>query len=138
MGYTIHIDGSSRFNPGPAGIGIAIIDPDGNVTREISRFIGIRTNNQAEYEALLCALHECRRLAAPVVIKTDSELLYYQIIGRYRVRDPKLKQLHGEAIRLLQQLPQVGIELVRRDCNKLPDRLARAASEAVDVVKKHN
>lgn len=105
--------------------------PDGAVLKEISRSIGRRTNNQAEYEALLYALRESRSLpAGPVVIRTDSELMYYQMNGRYRVRDAGLKPLHAAAQALLGALPDVSLELVRREENRAPDKLAKAASDA--------
>jgi ribonuclease HI len=130
-GYLVQIDGSSLGNPGPAGLGVRIVGPDGSVVREISRFIGIRTNNQAEYESLLCALAESRGLTSRrVVIRTDSELLYYQMAGRYKVRNAELKVLHGRASELAQALPNVSIELVRREENKETDKLARAAAQA--------
>lgn len=127
--FYINIDGSSRRNPGPAGIGVAVCDTHGRVIKEISHSIGIRTNNQAEYEALLCALRECAGLTGSAVIRTDSELLYYQMTGRYRVKEPGLKPLNTEAKRLLAGLSAVRLELVRREQNKAPDKLARAASE---------
>jgi len=99
----------------------------------MSRFIGARTNNQAEYEGLICALDEIRRLNAErVVIRTDSELLYYQMAGRYKVRNPGLKALHSRANEMMLGLPGVSIELVRREQNKETDKLARAAASAAD------
>ena len=137
-GFLIQIDGSSLGNPGPAGIGVRIIRPDGNVLREISRFIGIRTNNQAEYEGLLCALSESSKLGAgPVVIRTDSELLYYQMAGRYKVKNPALKLLHSKARQMALVLPNVSIELVRREQNKETDKLAKAAAQAADNRPRH-
>ncbi len=128
-GYLIEIDGSSRNNPGSAGIGVRILGPDGTVTKEISRSIGIRTNNQAEYEAFICALHEARQLPhGPVVIRTDSELLYRQITGRYRVRHPGIKPLYETARQLMDSRPDIKLELVPREANRATDRLARAAS----------
>lgn len=127
----MQIDGSSLGNPGPAGIGVRILGPDGVVLKEISRFIGTRTNNQAEYESLLCALHESRELGSRrVVIRTDSELLYYQMAGRYKVKNPGLKVLHGRARELTTKLPNVMIELVRREQNRETDKLAKAAAQA--------
>jgi ribonuclease HI len=129
--YLIQVDGSSKCNPGPAGIGVRILNPDGSVLREISHSIGVRTNNQAEYEALLCALRECRLLKnAPVTIRTDSELLFYQMNGRYRVRHPGIKPLHAQAEELIARLPHVKIELVRREQNHETDKLAKAAADA--------
>ncbi|MBN2464482.1 ribonuclease HI family protein [candidate division WOR-3 bacterium] len=130
-GLLVQIDGSSLGNPGPAGIGVRIVGPDGSVVKELSRFIGIRTNNQAEYEGLLCALAEIRGLTTGLVaIRTDSELLYYQMAGRYKVKNPGLKVLHAKARELAAALPNVSIELVRREENKETDKLAKAAAQA--------
>lgn len=129
--FIVEIDGSARFNPGPAGIGVRILKPDQSLLKEISRFIGIKTNNQAEYEALLVALQELRSVCPnhPVVIKTDSELVYRQLTGEYRVRDKNLKPLHSQALRLLKMLPKVRVVLVQREHNKATDKLAKAASQ---------
>jgi ribonuclease HI len=136
--FLLQIDGSSLGNPGPAGIGVRIVGPDGSVVKEVSRFIGTRTNNQAEYEGLLCALTESRRLApGRVVIRTDSELLYHQMAGRYRVKNPELKVLHSRAHQLAMDLPNVSIELVRREQNKETDKLAKAAARAADSRPRH-
>jgi ribonuclease HI len=129
-GFLVQIDGSSKHNPGPAGIGVRILNPDGTLRTEISRAIGIRTNNQAEYEALLCALRACPKLGrAPVTIRTDSELLFYQLNGRYRVRNAGIKPLHAEAAALMAGLPNVRLELVRREQNKETDKLAKAGAD---------
>jgi len=129
----VQIDGSSLGNPGPAGIGVRIVGPDGCVVKEISRYIGTRTNNQAEYEGLLCALSESSGLGpGRVVIRTDSELLYYQMAGRYKVKNPELKVLHAKACELKLEMPNVAIELVRREQNKETDKLAKAAARAAD------
>jgi ribonuclease HI len=87
-------DGGARGNPGPAAIGVVICDEHGKVLQEASRTIGDRTNNQAEYEALLLALelayqHKAKRLKC----HADSELLVYQIQGRYRIKNVELKAL---------------------------------------------
>jgi len=117
------------MNPGPAGIGVRVIAPDGTAVREISHSIGIRTNNQAEYEALICALREAAALDKdPITIRTDSELLFCQMTGRYRVRNPNIKPLYEEARRLMAGLTRTRIELVPREQNRDTDRLARAAS----------
>jgi len=137
-GFLVQIDGSSIRNPGPAGIGVRIVGPDGTVLKEISRSIGIRTNNQAEYEGLLCALHESRELGDhPVVIRTDSELLYYQMAGKYKVKNPELKVLHAKARELALEQPNVTVELVRREQNKETDKLAKAAAHAADSRPRH-
>jgi len=138
VGFLVQIDGSSLGNPGPAGIGVRIIAPDGTVVKEISRYIGIRTNNQAEYEGLLCALRESRGLGSGrVVIRTDSELLYYQMAGKYKVKNPELKVLHAKARELALEQPNVTVELVRREQNKETDKLAKAAAHAADSRPRH-
>ncbi len=136
--YIVEVDGSSRHNPGLAGIGIRILAPDKTVLKEISRFIGIKTNNQAEYEAMLLALKEIKSLPRhPVVIQTDSELVYYQLKGDYRVRNPELKKLHTWVSNLLQRMPQVQIKLVPREENKYTDKLAKTASEKGIAIAKN-
>ncbi len=128
-GILIQADGSARNNPGPAGIGVAVIGPDGTVIREISRAIGNRTNNQAEYEAVICAFTEARRLVGQaIVLQTDSELVYRQILGQYRVRNARLKPLHARAAQLLRDTPGVTFRLGPRTENRQADRLAQAAS----------
>jgi ribonuclease HI len=129
-GFTIQIDGSSLGNPGPSGIGVRITRGRA-VLREISHSLGVRTSNQAEYEALIRGLQEARRLQpGPVTIRTDSELLYYQMTGRYRVRNPEIRLLYAEAIGLLSNQPGTRLELVRREQNHATDKLAKAGAEA--------
>ncbi|MEO0021322.1 MAG: ribonuclease HI family protein [candidate division WOR-3 bacterium] len=130
--YTVQVDGSSRNNPGPAGIGVAVIAPNGQLIKEISRFIGIKTNNQAEYEALITALTEIKNMnIQSVTIQTDSELLYYQLTGKYSVKSDKLKPLYQRAKQLLDSLSNVKFILVPRKCNRLTDKLAKKASSLV-------
>jgi len=126
--FLIQADGSSRNNPGPAGIGVCVLDAAGKVLAEIAKSIGERTNNQAEYAALLEALEHAAPLDGPVVVQTDSELLYHQLSGRYKVRDPDLKPLVAEAKSRLARLPHVRLKLVRREENKRADKLAQSAS----------
>ena len=115
-----------------------IVGPEGTVVKEISRYIGTRTNNQAEYEGLLCALSESHGLGSGrVVIRTDSELLYYQMAGKYKVKNPELKLLHSKARELVLRLPNVTIGLVRREQNKETDKLAKAAARAADNRPRH-
>lgn len=137
-GYLIQIDGSSLGNPGPGGIGVRVIAPDGSVTREVSHSIGICTNNEAEYTALLFGLKEARRLAPqPVTIATDSELLFYQLTGRYRVRNPRLAVLYGEARRLLADQSHIAFRLVRRESNNETDKLAKLGASAAQRCTGH-
>jgi len=129
--FLIEVDGSARNNPGPAGIGVRVVRPDGTVLREISRCVGVRTNNQAEYLALIRGLEEARRLGdARVVVRTDSELVARQLGGHYRVKNADLKPLHARAVALLGTLPRVRVAHVPREQNAAADRLAQDASGA--------
>jgi ribonuclease HI len=138
-GYLIQIDGSSLGNPGPAGIGVRIVAPDGNVIRELSHSIGVCTNNQAEYRAMLIALSEARKLApVPTTIATDSELLFYQMTGRYRVRHPRIAELNAEAQHLLAGQSHIRFRLVRRESNHETDRLAKRGANVASRHASHD
>jgi ribonuclease HI len=122
--YSIFIDGASRNNPGPAGIGI-VIKKDKKTIAEHGYSIGILTNNQAEYYALLVALHHLEEITknGKIIIITDSQLLARQIDGIYRVRDAKLQVLHRKCIYLLKKYSWT-IKHVLREYNKSADALA--------------
>jgi ribonuclease HI len=123
--WLVMVDGASRGNPGPAGCGAAISDENGVVVQELSRYLGRTTNNVAEYEALLMGLEALLRLGRKkIVVQSDSELLVRQLNRQYRVKDEKLKALFERAIALLRQFNSYRILHVRREMNKLADRLA--------------
>ncbi|MFQ5951061.1 MAG: ribonuclease HI family protein [Candidatus Geothermarchaeales archaeon] len=90
----VYCDGASRGNPGPSGIGVLIIDSEGRVIERLGEFVGRRTNNQAEYEALIRALERSSRLTdREVRCFMDSELVVRQLRRVYRVRAPGLRKL---------------------------------------------
>ena len=123
----VFIDGASRGNPGPAGIGVAFMD-GGTPGRRLSRYIGETTNNVAEYLALIYALQQALRDGVRVLtVYTDSELLARQMSGRYRVRDPQLKLFHELALELARGFARCSIQHVPRSRNTQADRLAGAA-----------
>ena len=123
--WLLMIDGAARGNPGPAGCGAAICDENGVVVRELSRYLGHATNNVAEYEALLMGLEVLIELKRKkIVVQSDSQLLVRQLNGQYRVKDEKLKVLHHRATGLLRQFAAYRIVHVRREFNKIADRLA--------------
>jgi secondary thiamine-phosphate synthase enzyme len=125
---TIAVDGASKGNPGPAGIGIVISDESGNVLREISDFIGRATNNVAEYTALLRGLGEASEMGFEhAVVQTDSELLARQIGGRYRVRNKDILPLFDSALDLLGKFKTASVIHVVREKNKQADKLANQA-----------
>jgi ribonuclease HI len=124
----IFIDGASRGNPGMAGAGIWVANGDGKKISEVSRFLGHKTNNQAEYWALLLGLREAKRLGGLILqIFTDSELVERQIKGVYRVRDLNLKALHKAVLQNLKTFASFEIEAIPREENKEADRLANQA-----------
>jgi ribonuclease HI len=124
----IHADGVSRGNPGLAAIGATIKEGSGRLLAAISRGIGLATNNQAEYRALIAVLEEAHRLGATEAsIYLDSELVVRQLNGRYRVKNAALKVLHNEARRLLGRLASFNITHVPRRQNAEADRLANIA-----------
>jgi ribonuclease HI len=125
-----HCDGGARGNPGPAGFGVLIQDADGAVLAELSEFLGIQTNNFAEYSGLLAALdfalmHGHRRLH----VVSDSELMVKQIQGKYQVKSPILRPLFDLARKKIAQLDAFEITHALRHKNKDADRLANQAMD---------
>jgi ribonuclease HI len=125
-----YIDGGARGNPGPAGYGVRIEQPDGTLVEEFCGAIGVATNNVAEYRGLLAALewartHGCRR----VQVRSDSLLLVQQMRGNFKVKHPGLQPLHAKARILAHDLGRVDFEHVRRESNAHADRLANAAMD---------
>src|SRR5580698_9337297 len=125
-----HCDGGSRGNPGPAGYGAQITGPDGQVIAELSEFLGIRTNNYAEYAGLLASLqfaldHRHPRLR----VISDSELMVKQIQGKYKVNSPDLKPLWQEAKSRIARLEAFEITHALRHKNKAADALANQAMD---------
>ncbi len=132
---TAYIDGGSRGNPGPAGYGVQIVNDDGTVEAELHEFVGVATNNIAEYRGLVAALTwaKARELRA-LHIRSDSELLVKQLRGEYRVKNPGLQPLYQQARALIGDIGRVSFEHVRRELNTEADRLANVAmDEGMDV-----
>lgn len=137
-GCRIHIDGAARGNPGPAGVGVLIIGPDGRAVEQIHRSIGEATNNVAEYRALLLALDRARALGCnEIEIYSDSELLVRQLQGRYQVKHPVLRALHAKARGLIADFRRFTIAHVPREENAEADALAnRGVEEALRPVRR--
>ncbi len=133
-------DGAARGNPGPASAGAVLIDgsrpdaldPDAPAFASISDYLGIQTNNVAEYTGLVRALALARELGAREVdLLLDSMLIVEQLHGRWRVKDAKLQPLHAEARRHLGALERWSARHVPRAQNRAADALA---NEAIDRV----
>ena len=128
------VDGGARGNPGPAGYGARIEDADGNLVREESGFLGVTTNNVAEYNGLLAALRAALELGARTLeVFADSQLVVRQMTGEYRVKNEKLKPLFLEARRLSGGIPRFRIAHVPREENREADRLANEAMDRGDA-----
>jgi ribonuclease HI len=122
--YEMFTDGGCSGNPGPASVGV-IIYCDGKVVCEIAEAIGNTTNNVAEYSALIRGLKELKTLSAEHIrVRTDSELMYYQIKGTYKVKHPNMVPLHKEVLELLKCFKKVEFKAVPREENTEADRLA--------------
>ncbi|MBI2941436.1 MAG: ribonuclease HI family protein [Chloroflexi bacterium] len=124
----VQTDGASRGNPGPAGAGAVLRSPGGAVVREVSHYLGIATNNQAEYVALILALKAALDAGADAVdLRLDSELLVRQLQGTYRVRSPQLAPLYERVRELLGRFREMRIRHVPREQNAAADQLANKA-----------
>ncbi len=124
----LHFDGGARGNPGPAALGVTLQQPDGRTVYEAGEFLGVKTNNVAEYEALTRGLEiACQLQVRELVIRADSELVVRQIQGRYRVRHANLRPLYQRVQGLLARIPRWSIEHVYREANHRADELANLA-----------
>jgi probable phosphoglycerate mutase len=125
-----YVDGGARGNPGPAGYGVRVEEPDGTLIEEFGESIGIATNNVAEYRGLIAALEWARSHRARVVhVRSDSLLLVQQMLGRYKVKNEGLQPLHAKARLIASDIGKVSFEHVRREANRHADRLANAAMD---------
>jgi len=133
----VYSDGASRGNPGISTIAFMIITEDGRLLKRYSKYVGIRTNNQAEYEALISALESASELTdQEVTCCMDSELVVKHLNGEYQVRNPRLKTLWLKVQELKQNFHRIPFKSVlRTDIHiKQADRLA---NQALDRIKKN-
>jgi ribonuclease HI len=125
------VDGGSRGNPGPAAAAAVATDADGNELAECNRYLGVATNNVAEYEGVLLALELARDLGATEVeVVNDSELIARQIGGQYRVKQEHLKPLHRQVMDALRGFEHWEVRPVRREHNVRADELVNEALDA--------
>lgn len=123
----LYIDGAAKGNPGPAGIGVVVCRGQ-EVVNNIKNYIGRTTNNVAEYTALIYALEEALlRKAEKLQIYTDSQLLYRQMKGEYKVKNQNILGLHSQARHLLTGFKEVVINNIPRENNRGADKLANLA-----------
>jgi len=121
---TLFADGGSRGNPGPAASGAVLVDTSGEVLEEIGEFLGVATNNVAEWKALLLGLEAAaKRGIRRLAVRLDSELVVRQLDGTYRVKHADLQPLYQRARSLLRKFEHVDVRHVPRKQNVLADRL---------------
>jgi len=136
MRYTIQADGGARGNPGPAGAGAVIRDEHGKVVGEVSEYLGERTNNYAEYEAVILAFEKLLKIVpaiehdtTDVAVKLDSELIVKQVRGEYKVRNPNLKLQQARLAQVAAAFGTVTFAHIPREENADADALANLAMD---------
>ena len=128
----LYSDGSSLGNPGPAAIGVVMLDGTGTTVGRFSERIGKATSNQAEYRALIAGLELALKLGAKRVdINLDSELVAKQLKGEYKVRNAGLKPLFHKASQLLKEFDSFSIAHLSRRKNKRAHELVRQRLNAI-------
>ncbi len=131
----IYVDGGSRGNPGPAGIGFLFCNQKGEVLKKFSQYLGENlTNNEAEYKAVIFALQKFKQIFgkklaknSEIEIRSDSELLIKQLKGEYKILDPKIQPLFLEVWNLRLDFKKINFRLISREKNQQADKLVNEA-----------
>jgi ribonuclease HI len=138
----VYTDGGARGNPGPAGVGVVIADERGKILHKYSKAIGVRTNNEAEYEAVILAFQKLKHLFGEsdlsdleIELRLDSQLIARQLRGEYKVKMEHLKPLFMEASALKKEFGKVEFVEIPREKNKEADAMA---NEAMDNASPHS
>ena len=131
MRLVVHVDGGARGNPGPAAAAAVVSTPGGDVLDEAHEYLGVATNNVAEYRGLLLGLARARALGADEVeVVNDSELVAKQVNGVYKVKHPDMKPLHAAARDALGAFSRWTVRSVPRAQNAAADALVNQALDA--------
>lgn len=126
----IYTDGGARGNPGPAGAGVVIYEEDKKKLEEHSKFLGHRTNNQAEYEGVILGLEKAKKFkVSEIDFYLDSELVASQLSGKYKVKDQDLAPLFIKIWNATINYKKINYFHVERERNKEADRMV---NEAID------
>lgn len=134
MNITVYTDGGSRGNPGHSGYGLVIYNDSQKILFQESKYLGVKTNNEAEYSGLIGALEWLNQNQDAKILKinlySDSQLMIRQIQGKYKVKAPNLKPFFQKAQELIASIKiPIIFQDVRRDFNKLADELANQAMD---------
>ena len=131
MRVTVHVDGGSRGNPGPAAIAAVVADESGQVLDEAFETIGFATNNVAEYRAVLLGIARATALGATEIeLVNDSQLVERQLQGAYKVKHADMKPLHAQAVKALAGFDRWSIRSAPREQNAEADALVNQALDA--------
>ncbi|MDL2341465.1 MAG: reverse transcriptase-like protein [Patescibacteria group bacterium] len=126
----VYADGGSRGNPGPSASGFVILDMDDTVLMEQGVYLGITTNNQAEYTALKLALEACKKMDAhEVFVHMDSLLVVNQMKGVFKIRNRELWPIHQAIKELAKSFQHIDYVHVPRELNKLADAAVNRAMD---------
>lgn len=130
----IYTDGGSRGNPGPAALGVVICDGNENIFKKYGEYLGEKTNNEAEYQAVIFGFKKLKLLVGKkhtkqikVEIRSDSELLVSQMNGKYKIKEDRIAKLFIEVWNIKVDFGEVRFTHVRREKNKDADRLVNQA-----------
>ncbi|MCC6348009.1 MAG: ribonuclease HI family protein [Candidatus Eisenbacteria bacterium] len=127
-GWTLRCDGGSRGNPGPAAYGFVLCNSEGHEVEARGEYIGLATNNVAEYRALIAGLRAAiAHQASPLAVVMDSELVIRQMTGQYKVKNEGLRPLHAEARQAAAKIAKVSWSSVAREDNGRADGLVNEA-----------
>lgn len=127
---TAYFDGGSRGNPGVAGAGAFIVDNNKKPVKKLKKYLGVATNNVAEYESLLMALNGAVKLGCKkITVYGDSELVIKQVKGQYKVKNETLKVIYKKVMGLITQFDSFEISHIPREKNGEADRLANSAMD---------
>jgi len=129
--FQLFSDGASFNNPGPSGAGGVIFDKNQKEIDSYSIPLGFATNNEAEYQSLIIGLNRVLKLNPQKVdIFLDSQLLVFQLTGKYKIKNPRLKPLFDKVKFLIQRIPEVNFFYIPREKNKKADILAKKAASS--------
>lgn len=138
----INTDGGSRGNPGPAAIGVVFYNEKNQIIKEYSEFLGMATNNEAEYQAVIFALKKFKSLFGKqlakntdIEIRADSELLVKQLNGEYKILEKNIQLLFIEIWNLKLDFRKVKFRFIKRENNKEADKLVNQALDSYEKQK---
>ncbi|HRI36653.1 MAG TPA: ribonuclease HI family protein [bacterium] len=131
MHLIVHTDGGARGNPGPAGIGVHIADKSGREVEKRYKYLGVKTNNQAEYLGAFYGVRRAIELGADdIELRMDSQLVVEQLSGRYKIKNPELREIHREIATMVGEWGgTIRYVHIPRERNKEADRLSNKAMD---------